>query len=242
MALNPSYEIPTDDEFLWQEYCAITTNAGNWTIWDKLNRIVEIDQIDGEVVKWYNVNTWSYTTVNPVIWTDVDVCPAPASTQEEVMVDLLPTWEQNKFIRRFVIAEDGSTQSTIDLQLDWVTAYTVAWTVLHQFQRKNAWFQTISITDGSVINLTVPTGANFAELIFKSSWSGASDANSAISYTEEAGSPNPTNTGSTGYIVRKEQQFTLQWDDELNNFKAIALTGYAWNLEVRYKFDYNTRD
>jgi len=40
------YISPVDDEYLQDIYCAILTDAtnGNWTIGDKVKRIVEIDQ------------------------------------------------------------------------------------------------------------------------------------------------------------------------------------------------------
>lgn len=237
MSYNPWYTPLVDDEFLQNEYCAIATVAGEFTIGDKIERRTEIDQVQGEIITYYNVNTGDNLTVVPVIGTDIDVCPAAATVEQEVLVDLLATGEQVKFIRRSVIDENGNTQSTIDLELDGTTVYTVAGTVQAIYSRENAGFETIAVTDAAAVTLTVPAGANFAEVTFKSATTGA-----AFIWNDEATAPAVLNDNSTGYITSKDRQVELQSADELAAFQAISLAGFAGNLEVRYKFDYKARD
>jgi phosphoribosylcarboxyaminoimidazole (NCAIR) mutase len=84
----------------------------------------------------------------------------------------------------------------------------------------------LTVTDAGITVLTVPAGANIAEItIF--------DSNQTILFRTDGNAP--TNVPEMG--VPAFQRFELEGSDELTNFQAIAPVGQTLRLYVEYKTD-----
>lgn len=78
---------------------------------------------------------------------------------------------------------------------------------------------------GSVVSLTVPTGARYALCIVESSIS-----TPAIRYLETGGTP----TATDGMVRSNLDSFDIQGAENLTNFKAIQVAAGTHTIHVQY--------
>jgi len=84
----------------------------------------------------------------------------------------------------------------------------------------------LTVTDAVAVNLTVPVGANVAEMSIL-------DGSQLIIFRTNGIAP--TNSPQVGLVAF--QHLELESVDELNNFSAIAPTGQTVRLYIEYKAD-----
>lgn len=139
------------------------------------------------------------------------------------------------YFLRYITANPDGTQTINDVSLDGTTAYVPTGQVFPCHQRFAAsGGESLAFTDGAVINLTPPAGADVAEIHV---WGGN------IVWDKRLAAPAVTNSGTVGFGRHADgAYFELEGVEEIQNFQAIGFAGESGRIEVHYVEGLNLND
>ncbi len=225
--------VPTDTVVYWTAINAGVGYAIGDLVKEETTKKYEDNVLVSTVTVYTNMNT--NNTIAPLI-TDLGAIGGTltATNQDNVvkLYDLLPSGECVPYFA--IVNSDGAGNYITHTPI----IYTPTGSTLVDAIWSNVGYESISIDDTAVYTLTVPSGANHADINFIGTTNPLQPVVDYAWYQVNAFGPVPTPTN--GYkSVLAGQEFDLQGLDELQAFKIIAGAGMSGTINVSYKFNPN---
>lgn len=236
-AINDDLDyIPTDTVVYWTAINAGTGYAIGDLVKEETTKKYEDNILISSTTVYTNMNTAGVIT--PMV-ADLGALGGTSTTtnQDNIvkLYDVLPTGECIAYFA--IVNSDGAgnyiTHTPIVYTPTGVSYPDPMWT--------NVGYESINIDDTAVYTLTVPSGANHADINFIGTTTPLQPVVDYAWYQINNAGPAPTPT--SGYkSVLAGQEFDLQGLDELQAFQIIAGAGLSGTINVNYKFNPNMQE
>ena len=228
--------VPTDTVVYWTAINAGVGYAIGDLVKEETTKKYEDNILISSTTVYTNMNTAG--VIAPLI-TDLGALGGTSTTtnQDNIvkLYDLLPSGECIPFFA--IVNSDGAgnyiSHTPINYTPAGVSSPDPMWT--------NMGYESINIDDTAVYTLTVPSGANHADINFIGTTTPLQPVVDYAWYQINNAGPAPTPT--SGYkSVLAGQEFDLQGLDELQAFQIIAGAGLSGTINVNYKFNPNMQE
>lgn len=231
-----SFTPNADYEYLLDKTCYTAINAGvGYAVDDTILKYTTIAYLGANQISstdiWYN----NGVVIATPLLADLEPCKTAGVTAQDNIVklyDYLPSGENIPYFA--IVNSDGAGNYITHTPI----IYTPTGTPRVDPLWTNIGYESINIDDTQTYTLTIPSGANHADINFIGTTGPLQPIVDYAWYQINSTGPAPTST--SGYkSVLAGQEFDLQGLDELQAFQIIAGAGMSGTINVNYKYNPN---
>lgn len=221
---------PTDTVVYWTATNAGAGYSAGDLIKEETTKLYQDNVLISSTTVYTNINTSGVIT--PLV-TDLGALGGTSAQDNIVkLYDILPSGENIPYFA--IVNSDGAgnyiSHTPIIYTPTGTTRVDPLWT--------NIGYESINIDDTQTYTLTIPSGANHADINFIGTTGPLQPIVDYAWYQINSSGPAPTST--SGYkSVLAGQEFDIQGIDELQAFQIIAGTGMSGTINVNYKYNPN---